>query len=98
MYPLDIIIHLAKELVCEYSRYMSRRIEIFLEFLVFGVAMGVLEDLIAVWFVTGGEPITWEIVGIVILVAIPFAAIGELIVDKEHLFPINETLKKKKRR
>lgn len=71
-----------------------RRVELFLEFLVFGVIMGVVEDLIAVWFVTG-EPITWEVVGIVFLVAIPFAAIGELIVDKKHLIPLEKSKSQK---
>jgi len=50
------------------------------EFLLFGIIFGIAEDLIAVFFVTG-EPITWKIVGIVVLVAIPFAIVGELIAD-----------------
>lgn len=66
-----------------------RRVEIFLEFLIFGVVMGVIEDLIAVWLVTG-DPITWKVVGIVVLVAIPFAVIGEVIVDKQHLIPVDK--------
>lgn len=58
-----------------------KRVEIFLEFLIFGIIMGIVEDVIAITFSTG-EPITWKIVGIVTLVAIPFAIIGELIVDR----------------
>jgi hypothetical protein len=58
-----------------------RRWEVFLEFLIFGIFMGVTEDLIALTLSTG-EPITWGILGIVTLVAIPFAILGELIVDK----------------
>lgn len=61
-----------------------KRLEIFLEFLVFGVIMGITEDLIAVTLATG-EPITMEIIVIVTIVAIPFAAIGELIVDRVDL-------------
>ena len=57
------------------------RLEVFLEFLIFGIMMGVVEDLIAVTVVTG-EPITWRSIFIVTLVAIPFAAFGELIVDR----------------
>ncbi len=57
------------------------RLELFLEFLIFGIAMGVTEDLIAVYLITG-QPITWRAILIVIAVAIPFAAIGELIVDR----------------
>jgi len=63
-----------------------KRLEIFLEFLIFGVIMGIVEDLIVVTFATG-EPITWKIIGIITLVAIPFAAIGELIVDRIELIP-----------
>lgn len=64
----------------------KKQVELFFEFLIFGVIMGVVEDLIAVKLATG-EPITAKVVGVVILVAIPFAAIGELIVDRMDLFP-----------
>jgi hypothetical protein len=67
-----------------YNEYMNKRkahrIGVFFEFLVFGIIIGIAEDLIVVAFATG-EPITWKIVGIVVLVAIPFAILGELIVD-----------------
>ena len=59
----------------------ERRLEVFFEFLIFGIAMGVVEDLIAITMVTG-EPITWRTILIIVLVAIPFAVIGELIVDR----------------
>lgn len=58
-----------------------KRLEIFLEFLVFGIVVGVIEDLIAVKVATG-EQITAQTVGIVVLVAIPFAILGEIIVDR----------------
>lgn len=58
----------------------AHKLGVLIEFLVFGIAIGVTEDLIAVKFATG-ETITWGVVGIVILVAIPFAILGELIVD-----------------
>jgi len=57
------------------------RWEVFLEFMIFGIAMGIAEDLIAVTIITG-QPITWRSIFIVTLVAIPFAAFGELIVDR----------------
>jgi len=57
------------------------RLEIFLEFLIFGIVMGVVEDLIAVTLITG-QPITWRAIFIITLVAIPFAALGELIIDR----------------
>jgi hypothetical protein len=72
----------------------KKRIEVFLEFLVFGVVMGITEDLIAVTLATG-EPITGRIILIVTLVAIPFAAIGELIVDRVDLIPNNKSKKSK---
>jgi len=59
----------------------TKRIEVFLEFLIFGVIMGVVEDITAIALATG-EPITLKMIVIIILVAIPFAAIGELIVDR----------------
>lgn len=70
-----------------------KRVEIFLEFLIFGVAMGIVEDVIALRLATS-EPITWKVVGIVTLVAIPFAAIGELVVDRMKIIPDNGKNKK----
>ena len=66
---------------------VSRRVEIFLEFLIFGVVVGLIEDLIAVYFITG-EPITPQVVWIALMVAVPFAFLGEVIVDRKHLFPV----------
>ena len=60
---------------------MNKRLELFLEFLIFGVAMGVVEDMIAIKVVTG-ESITIHSILIILIVAVPFAAIGELIVDR----------------
>ncbi|MBN2306668.1 hypothetical protein JXD20_01670 [Candidatus Peregrinibacteria bacterium] len=71
-----------------------KRLEIFLEFLIFGVAMGLVEDLVALKLATG-EPITWRVVWIVTLVAIPFAAIGELVVDRMKIVPDDEHKKQK---
>ena len=58
-----------------------KRFEVFTEFLIFGLLVGIVEDLIAIWFVTR-EPITWNVFGIVFLVAIPFAFIGEILIDR----------------
>jgi hypothetical protein len=56
--------------------------EQFFEFVFIGVVLGVVEDLIALYFVTDGAiSISWEMIGIVTLVAIPFAAFSELIID-----------------
>ncbi|MFB6116709.1 MAG: hypothetical protein ABEK10_04335 [Candidatus Nanosalina sp.] len=56
------------------------RVERFTEFLVIGVLLGTVEDLIAVKAATG-EPITLQTIGIIIAVSIPFAAFSELVVD-----------------
>lgn len=58
-----------------------QRLEVFLEFLIFGIIVGVVEDLIAVGLVAD-VPITWHVVGIIVLIAIPFAIIGEILVDR----------------
>ena len=58
-----------------------KRLEVFFEFLVFGIIVGVAEDLIAIEIVTN-EPITWQVVGIIVLIAIPFALLGEVLVDR----------------
>ena len=67
----------------------KRRIEVFFEFLVFGIVMGVVEDMIAIALSTGAT-ITLNLIVIVTLVAIPFAAIGELIVDRIHILPVKK--------
>ena len=63
----------------------KKRLEVFFEFLIFGILMGVLEDVIAINLSTDAE-ITFQVLIIVTLVAIPFAIIGELIVDKKEMF------------
>jgi hypothetical protein len=57
------------------------------EFLVIGVGMGLLEDLIAVGFATD-DPITWKVVVIVLAVAIPFAFISEVVVDHPKFWEV----------
>jgi len=58
-----------------------KKVEVTFEFLIFGIIIGITEDLIAIKF-AAGSPITWEIVGLVILIAIPFAIVGEIIFDR----------------
>ena len=62
-----------------------KRLEVFFEFLIFGIIMGVAEDLLAVVLATDAQ-ITWRVIWIVIAVTIPFAVIGELIVDRKGPF------------
>ncbi|MFQ6055885.1 MAG: hypothetical protein ACE5J3_07900 [Methanosarcinales archaeon] len=45
--------------------------------------MGVMEDLLAVRFSTGAA-INSKVIFIIVLIAIPFAAFSELIVDRKH--------------
>lgn len=59
----------------------AKKLEIIFEFLIFGIVIGVIEDVVAVKLTTG-EPITLKIVGIIVLIAIPFAILGELFVDR----------------
>jgi len=55
------------------------------EFLIIGVVMGTLEDLIAVMFATDSK-FSWQILGIVFLVALPFAFISEIVVDHPNFW------------
>jgi hypothetical protein len=65
------------------------RIERFTEFLVVGVVLGVIEDMIAVMLVTG-ESFTLEMLGIIVMVTVPFAAFSELIVDSDEFILVGE--------
>lgn len=75
----------------------AQRLEVFLEFLIFGLVVGVIEDVIAVLLVTD-EPLSWHIVGLVTIVAIPFAFVGEVIVDRIDFIPKSWAQSKKQRR
>lgn len=69
----------------EKNKQRRKRLEVFFEFLIFGVIMGVFEDIIAIKLSTDAE-FTPKVILIVTLVAIPFALIGEVIVDKKEWF------------
>ncbi|HKL23668.1 MAG TPA: hypothetical protein VJ895_02855 [Candidatus Nanoarchaeia archaeon] len=58
-----------------------RKIEIFLEFLIFGIILGVIEDIVAFYF-SIQDPITLEVFLTATLVAIPFAIVGEFLFDR----------------
>ena len=72
-------------------------IERFLEFFVIGLIMGIAEDAIAIVATTGAH-ITWTMIGIIALVALPFAAFSELIVDRTAFFGINHKKKSRKKK
>lgn len=57
-----------------------KKFEVIIEFLVFGIILGIVEDALAVKLTTG-EAITWNTIGIIVLITIPFAILGEVVVD-----------------
>ena len=60
-----------------------KRCEVVLEFLVFGIAMGIVEDLLVLVFLTG-ETVSLEMIGVAAAITFPFAFVGEVLVD-EHV-------------
>ena len=58
-----------------------RKAEVTFELLLFGIIIGIVEDLVAIKLATDA-PITLRVVGIIILIAVPFAIFGEVIFDK----------------
>ena len=61
------------------KKYKKR--ESFFQFLIFGIVVGVIEDLTAFFFAVG-HPITLEVVLVAVAVAIPFAFVGERVMNK----------------
>ena len=64
-----------------------------IEFFFVGLLMGIVEDLLAIHFATDAK-ITWEVVRIAFIVALPFAFISEILVD----FKVFQRVLKKKKR
>jgi len=58
-----------------------------IEFLVIGVVVGVIEDLIAVFFATGAQ-ITFDVFWVVLAVAVPFAFLSEVVVDHPRFWEL----------
>jgi len=75
---------------------MGGKIEVIFEFLIFGILIGITEDLLAIKLATK-EPITLRVIGIIILIAIPFAIIGELVFDRIDFCKIWRKIFKKKK-
>jgi len=61
-----------------------KKLEVMFEFLLFGILIGITEDIIAIKLTTGAS-ITLRMIGIIVLIAIPFAIIGEMIADRVNL-------------
>lgn len=69
-----------------------------IEFFVLGVIMGLTEDLLAIHFATDAV-ITFDVVKIAFLIAVPFAIINEILVDAQVFRRlINNNHKKRRRR
>ncbi len=62
-------------------RKTYERMEVTFELIVFGIIVGVIEDVIAI-AVTTGHPITPGVLITVVLIAVPFAVLGEAIFDR----------------
>jgi hypothetical protein len=77
---------------------MKERTSRLLEFFIVGIAMGIFEDVLAVWAVTG-EKITFSQFWIVFMIALPFAFISEWVVDHprfpHHFLPFLKSKKSK---
>lgn len=59
----------------------------FLEFLIIGIVMGLIEDLLAVSLATDAT-IDSRVILIVLAVAVPFAALSELVVDHPRFWEV----------
>ncbi|MBL7156032.1 MAG: hypothetical protein ISS87_00310 [Candidatus Pacebacteria bacterium] len=64
-----------------------KKIEVMLEFLVFGIVIGITEDIIAIKLTTDAS-ITKQMIVIVVFIAIPFAILGEIVADNIDLAKI----------
>ena len=80
----------------ELEKNKWRKIEVGFELLVFGIVIGVVEDIIAIKLATG-EAITWKVFSIVVLIAIPFAILGEVIFDRIDFASMFQKIFSKKR-
>mgnify|MGYP000937154646 CR=1 FL=1 len=76
---------------------MKKRVKVFLEFLIGGILLGIIEDLILI-NLASNEPVTWHILWIVLVVTLPFAFLGEYVVDRIDflkIFNLNKSYRKK---
>jgi len=73
-----------------------KKIEVIFELLIFGILIGITEDILAIKLATN-QPITLRVIGIVILIAIPFAILGEVIFDRIDFSKIFQRIFEKKK-
>lgn len=76
-------------------RISPKKLEVAFEFLIFGIIIGIIEDLIAIK-VTTGVAITLRTIGIIILIAIPFAILGEVLADNIDFVSLYRKIFKRK--
>lgn len=74
-----------KDLIPKPKLKWLQHLEVFLEFMIFGMVMGIIEDILVITIATQ-EPVSFSMVGIVALVTLPFAIFGEIIVDRHDWF------------
>lgn len=72
-----------------------KRVEVFFEFLFFGIIIGIAEDLLAIKLATN-SPITLRVIVIIILIAIPFAILGEIVADSVDFVKLFRRIFRKK--
>jgi len=71
------------------------KMEVIFELLLFGIIIGITEDLLAIKLATN-EPITLRVITIVIMIAVPFAIIGEIVFDRIDFAKIFQRIFEKK--
>lgn len=69
--------------------------EVVFELLIFGIVIGITEDLLAIKLATD-QPITLKVIGIIIIIAVPFAVLGEVIFDRIDFSKIFQRLFERK--
>lgn len=72
-----------------------KKLEVAFEFLIFGIFIGIIEDIVAVKLTTGAA-ITLRTIGIIVLIAIPFAILGEILADNIDFVKLYRKIFKKK--
>ena len=82
-----IIIHkLVLVYLCIIKLLSAKKLR-FIEFLIIGVLLGIIEDLIAIFFATDAK-IDLGVIWVAFIVALPFAVFSELVVDHPRFWEL----------